>query len=152
MLGKALVVTGMILLVSCQTATTGPGDLDPPSPGTNSPSVTTSSQGDDWSAELQDLAFAYWDAFNAYHPDRVLSYLEESYGMARAETIRSEIDRLSTFGVKLGVQGETAPVMLSDETAEMYLDLKNPLGVRRIRMAFERIDGEWAITFAEEVG
>jgi hypothetical protein len=142
----------MILLVSCQTATSEPDGLDSPATSANPPSTTTGSQADDWATELADLAFAYWEAFNAYEPDRVLSYLDKGYGTAREETIRSEIDQLSTFGVKLGVQEESPPVMLGDDTAEMFLELKNPLGVRRIRMAFERIDGEWAITFAEEVG
>lgn len=93
---------------------------------------------------------AYWEAFNAYDADQVLAYLEENYRATREETIRSEVGQISTFGVKLGVQEQSPPVLLSDDTAEMFLDLKNPLGVRRIRMAFERIDGYWSITFAQE--
>jgi hypothetical protein len=93
---------------------------------------------------------AYWEAFNAYDADQVLAYLEESYRAARDEIIRSEIGQIRSFGVKLGVQEQSPPVLLSSDTAEVYLDLKNPLGVRRIRMAFERVDGDWAITFAEE--
>lgn len=100
--------------------------------------------------EVRSLATAYWDAFNTYDADLVLSYLEETYRATREEPIRSEIDQLSTFGVTLGVQEEGPPVMLGDDTAELHLELKNPLGVRRILMAFERIDGEWVITFAEE--
>ena len=103
-------------------------------------------------AELRELAFAYWDAFNGYDADRVLSYLEEGYRTTRQDPIRAEIDQISSFGIKLGVQEESPPVMLGDDAAEMYLELKNPLGVRRIRMAFERIDGDWTITFAEETG
>ena len=93
---------------------------------------------------------AYWDAFNAYDADQALSYLEETYRTTREETIRAEINQIRTFGIKLGVQEEGLPVLLGDDTAEMFLEMREPLGVRRIRMAFERIDGDWLITFAEE--
>jgi hypothetical protein len=115
-----------------------------------STSSTTSSPTDPSIEELRELALAYWEAFNAYDADQVLAYLEENYRATREETIRSEVGQISTFGVKLGVQEQSPPVLLSDDTAEMFLDLKNPLGVRRIRMAFERIDGYWSITFAQE--
>lgn len=100
--------------------------------------------------EVRQLELAYWEAFNAYDADQVLAYLEESYRATRDEIIRSEIGQIRSFGVKLGVQEQSPPVLLSSDTAEVYLDLRNPLGVRRIRMAFERVDGDWAITFAEE--
>ena len=73
------------------------------------------------------------------------------YRSAREETIRSEINRLGTISVKLGVSEESPPTMLSDQTAEMQLKLKEPLGSRRIRMAFELIEGHRMITFAQEV-
>lgn len=107
---------------------------------------------DQTTEELRNLAFAYWDAFNVYDADLALSYLEETYRATRDQPIRAEIDQISTFGIKLGLQEESPPVLLDDDAAEMYLELKDPLGVRRIRMVFERLDGEWEITFAEETG
>jgi hypothetical protein len=95
---------------------------------------------------------AYWDAFNAYEAERVLSYLEETYRTTRQDPIRAEIDQIRSFGIKLRVQEESPPVLLGDDAAEMYMQLKEPLGVRHIRMGFARIEGDWAITFAEETG
>ena len=31
------------------------------------------------------------------------------------------------------------------------MTMKEPLGERRIRMAFRKVEGEWKITFVEEV-
>lgn len=123
--------------------------------GAASPSISvasTTSPIDPTVTELRDLAFAYWDAFNAWNADLVGSYLEETYRATRRGPITAEIDQLSAFGVQLGVQEESAPVMIGDRAAEMYMELRNPLGIRRIRMEFEMIDGDWVITFAEETG
>lgn len=98
------------------------------------------------------MANSYWEAFNAYDADLTLSYLEESYRAARDESVRSEIRSLGAFGVQLGVQELSPPALSDDGTAEMYMELKEPLGTRGIRMAFARIDGQWVITFAEESG
>lgn len=100
---------------------------------------------------LRALAFAYWEAFNAYEPDTALSYLEAGYRVERDEQVRSDIGRLSTFRVKLGVSEESPPVMIGDAEAEMYISMKEPLGTRRIRMAFVKVGGEWKISFAQEV-
>jgi hypothetical protein len=100
--------------------------------------------------ELQELALAYWEAFNAYDPDLALSYLEESYRGTREESVRSEIRSIDAFGVQLGLQVLSAPTLFDDGTAEMHLELSEPLGTRDIRMAFAWIDGQWLITFAEE--
>lgn len=100
---------------------------------------------------LRDLTFAYWDAFNAYEADTVLSYLEEAYRFQREEEIRADIGRLSLFRVKLGIDEESPPTSIGTEEAEMFLTLREPLGTRRIRMAFIREEAEWKITFAEEV-
>lgn len=143
-------IFGMLLLVSCQSA----ADPDQIGTSTQPPAATSgpSAVADDPSAQVEELAFAYWEAFNAYDADRVLSYLEETYRVARAEKIRAEIDQLGTFGVTLGIEAEGAPVLLSSDSAELYIKLKEPLGTRRILMAFERIEGDWVITSAEETG
>ena len=39
---------------------------------------------------------------------------------------------------------------MSNDEREMYLTMKEPLGKRRIRMAFREVKGEWKIIFAEE--
>jgi hypothetical protein len=145
-----LIVFVAILLAACgESALVTTTIAAAPSTVPTTVAITTP-PADPPTEELRELALAYWDAFNGYDADRVLSYLEETYRTSREEIIRAEIDQVSTFGVELGVTEESPPVMLGDDAAEMYLELKNPLGVRRIRMAFELIDAEWMITFAEE--
>ena len=100
--------------------------------------------------ELRQLAFAYWEAFNAYDAERVLGYLEEEYREQREEEIRDDIAMVKLFSVKLGVSEETPPWIVSDDERELYLTMKEPLGTRRIRMGFRDVDGEWMIVFAEE--
>ena len=97
------------------------------------------------------MTFEYWEAFNAYDADRVLEFLEEAYGQEREEKIRSDIGRLKLFSVQLGVTEESPPSMVDEDEWEMYLTMKEPLGTRRIRMAFRQVDGEWKVVFSEEV-
>ena len=100
---------------------------------------------------LRQMAFDYWEAFNAYDADRVLEFLEEGYGQEREEKIRGDIGRLKLFSVQLGVTEESPPSRVDEYEREMYLTMKEPLGTRRIRMAFREVGGEWKITFSEEV-
>ena len=100
---------------------------------------------------LRQMAFDYWEAFNAYDADRVLELLEEGYGQEREEKIRGDIGRLKLFSVQLGVTEESPPSTVDEDEREMYLTMKEPLGTRRIRMAFREVGGEWKITFSEEV-
>ena len=100
---------------------------------------------------LRELAFGYWEAFNAYDPDRVLAYLEDEYRQQREEQVRTEIGRIDLFNVQLGVTEEAPPWIIDGGKREMYLTMKEPLGTRRIRMEFRDVEGEWKITFAQEV-
>ena len=99
---------------------------------------------------LRKLAFAYWEAFNAYDADRALGYLEEDYRQHQDSAVRDDIGMIKLFSVKLGMSEETPPQVVGNDEWEMYLIMKEPLGTRRIRMAFQKVEGEWKITFAEE--
>jgi hypothetical protein len=121
--------------------------------GTSSPTTTelvTADPGNGDLAAIRELAFAYWDAFNNYEPDEVLALLEPGYRAERDETIRSEIDRVKMFGVKLGASEGSPPELFAADEGEMLIALKEPLSTRSIAMGFARIEGEWMITFAEE--
>ena len=109
--------------------------------------VTDSEEAD----ALRKVAFGYWEAFNAYDADAALAYLEADYRQQRDGTVRSEIGRMKPFRVKLGLTEESPPSVVSRDEREMYLTMKEPLGERRIRMAFRKVDEEWKITFTEEV-
>ena len=116
------------------------------------PTPTAASEGDpETLAALKRLAFDYWIAVNEHDVDKVLSYLEESYRAGRAEEVSAEIEQMKLFGVTLGVSERSAPALLSPTEGEMMLNLREPLGVRKVRMAFRMVDGEWKISFAEEV-
>ena len=99
---------------------------------------------------LRQLAYAYWDAFNSYDAVRALGYLEDDYRQQRDGTVRGEIQAVQLFGIRLEVSEHTPPHVVSEDEREMYLNMKEPLGTRRIRMGFREIDGEWMITHAEE--
>ena len=100
---------------------------------------------------LSKLTFAFWDAYNAYDGDKTLGYLEESYRQLRGEEIRDNIGLMKLFGVKLELSEESPPHMINDGEWEMHMTMKEPLGTRRIRMAFRQVEGEWKIVFAEQV-
>ena len=99
---------------------------------------------------LRKLAFAYWEAFNAYDADKALGYLEEDYRQQQDSAVRDDIGMIKLFSVKLGMSEETSPHVVGNDEWEMYLTMKEPLGTRRIRMAFRKVAGDWKIIFAEE--
>lgn len=102
-------------------------------------------------ALFREMAFAYWDAFNAYDIDAVLSFLEPVYRSHREEQVRSDLGRLKQFRVKLGVSEHISPVIGESGDWEMYLLMKEPLGLRVLRMAYQKSRDKWYISHAEEV-
>ena len=119
---------------------------------TAEPAPTAASGGDpETLAALKRLAFEYWIAVNEHDVEKVLSYLEESYRAEAEERVVAEIEQMKLFGVTLGVSERSAPALLSPTEGEMMLNLREPLGTRKVRMAFRLVDGEWKISFAEEV-
>ena len=134
-----------------------PSPTPTPEP-TNTPEPTAiASPPEDAAADVEmdsfirGLTLDYWDAFNAYDADTVLDFFETSYRQEREEYVRADIGTLKLFGVKLGVSEESPPTMVAHDEWEMYVTMKEPLGTRIIQMVFKEIDGEWKVTYSEEV-
>ncbi|PKB67371.1 MAG: hypothetical protein BZY81_04830 [SAR202 cluster bacterium Io17-Chloro-G4] len=115
------------------------------------PEPTPQLTPEDDTETLRWLAFAYWEALNAYEVEKTVSYLEDKYRQAHLGEVEKGIRQMKMFGVKLGLSEESAPRTTGPGLAEMYMTLKEPLGTRRILMEFAKAQGEWKITFAEEV-
>ena len=140
-----LLVVVALIGVTCGRSTESTPTAEP-ADAPVSGAVTDSQEAD----ALRQLAFSYWEAFNAYDAEKTLGFMEESYRLQRQEEIHNEIELIELFGVRLDVSEVTPPHIVSEDEREMYLDLKEPLGTRRIRMAFRNADGEWKIIYAEE--
>lgn len=99
---------------------------------------------------LRALSDAYWAAFNSYDADAVVGMYEDAYREAREEEVRSDIQLMRMFGVELGVTQEAPPVLTAPNVGELYVNVANPLGVRRVHMVFHKLDSEWKIVHAED--
>ena len=139
-------------LAPAVSPTPRPTALPTPTP---TPTPTPSPSAPPGTAEeietLRQLAFDYWAAFNSYDAEKVLSYLEDSYGAKRESAIRRDIGRIQRFRVKLGVSEDSPPRITGVGKGEMFLLMKEPLGTRRILMSFVKVQREWKISYAEEV-
>ena len=114
-----------------------------PGPGSNgSPDEVTA---------IRQIVKEYWDALNDYDVDRALPMLEPGYRAQEEEPIRQDIGRMRMFSVKLGVSEETPPALNKNGDYETYLKLETPVDTRRVLMIFRRIDGQWQITYSDEV-
>ena len=114
-----------------------------PGPGSNgSPDDVTA---------IRQILKEYWDALNDYDVDRALPMLEPGYRAQEEEPIRQDIGRMRMFRVKLGVSEETPPALNKNGDYETYLNLETPTDTRRVLMIFRRIDGQWQITYSDEV-
>jgi hypothetical protein len=100
---------------------------------------------------LRKLAFAYWDAYNSYDIDTVLSYLEANERVTREAGIRDEIGRLKAFGVKLRMSEKSPPALSAPDTGEMLMTMQEPLGSRIMKMVFLLRDDKWWVIAADEV-
>ena len=72
-------------------------------------------------------------------------------GPPRRRSSATRSGRIKTFGVTLGMSEKTAPVLIGPDQAEMYLNMKEPVGTRTIWMKFSRRGDGWTITYSEEV-
>jgi len=139
-------LVAIALIAACGGSDSSSGQSATPS----TPASTTPMSAADEQA-ARELALQYWAAYNAYDPERAISYLDESYRPSQEETVRHDIGRIKTFGVQLGVSQKSAPVFTGTDQAEMYLNMKTPTGTRTILMRFAHHGSGWTITFVEEV-
>lgn len=138
---KLILASLLVLALLIFPACTQPAEA--PSEGATPPAPTVS---EDEEAARQ-VVFAYWEAFNNYDVEGVLSYLEESYRLEREEGITSEIDQMQAVGVKLGVEEEAEPTTTPEGKVEikMLIDVPMPMPDRHVTYQLEKINDEWKI-------
>ncbi len=100
---------------------------------------------------VRELVRNFWEAYNAYDPERVLSYLDEDYRPIKEPVVRDEIRRLKAFSVTLGVSEKSAPVLVGPDEAEVLLNMKTPTGTRTVQMRLVRRGDDWVVVYSEEV-
>ena len=139
------------LVASCGgTTSSGEQATSAPTPVSSASVITTPLSAVDAKA-VRVLAADYWAAYNAYDPEKVISYLDASVGPAKEKSIRSEIGQIKNFGVQLGVSEKSPPVLTAPGQAEMYLSMKTPTGTRTVLMKAAQRGDHWAVTYMEEV-
>jgi hypothetical protein len=116
-----------------------------PSPGESSTPL-----GGAEAAAVRALTRAYWAAYNAHDADAALALLSPAYRASAEDDIRSEIGRLKTFGVRLGVEEQAPPHATGPGRARLSVTVKTPIDTRTVVMQFSDDDDSWLITSAEE--
>jgi hypothetical protein len=151
---------GLLALAACGSSASSGAATSAASASSSSTSTVAASPSPSWTgapitaaeaAAVRDRALGYWAAYNAYDPNKVISYLAGSIKAAKAEVVRSEVGRIKTFGVQLGVSQKTPPELTGADQAQMYLKMKTPTGMRTVLMKFEKQGGLWMVTYSEEV-
>jgi hypothetical protein len=148
----AAAAAAALLLAGCGTDTSSSEES---AGATGSPAVSPSWTGVPISAAdtlaVRRLVGSFWEAYNAYDPERVISYLDEHYRPIKEPVVRDEIRRLKAFSVTLGVSEKSAPVLVEPNEAEVFLNMKTPTGTRTVRMRLVRRGDDWVVTYSEEV-
>jgi hypothetical protein len=111
-------------------------------------STTSVQQESDVPEDIKDarqVVYDYWDAFNSYDVERVLTFLEDSYRQEREEDIRDEIGKLDFFNVKLAVEEEADPVITPDRIIEIYMSVSTPIGLKHVTYGLVNVNGVWKI-------
>ncbi len=145
-----LALVSVVALTACGRTMT-----PTPAPSPQLPATTTSRP---LAADMQEETDAvrsvireYWEGFNSYDKERVLALLTPEYHAVRSERIAADIGLLKQFRVKLGWKEESPPSLRPDGTGQAIMEIKEPLGMRRVQMEFEKRAEGWKITFVEEV-
>ena len=105
-----LLVVVALIGVTCGRSTESTPTAEP-ADAPVSGAVTDSQEAD----TLRQLAFSYWEAFNAYDAEKTLGFMEESYRLQRQEEIHDEIELIELFGVRLDVSEITPPHIVSED-------------------------------------
>ena len=118
------------------------------------PNVALNLGGDGLAREealVREVIREYWEGFNSYDQERVLALLTPEYLQVRSARIISDIGRLKLFWVKLRWQEEGPPTLRADGTTQVFIQVTEPLGTRRVQMDFVKWDEGWKLTYVEEV-
>ena len=100
---------------------------------------------------IMQLFTEFWGAYNTYEPDKALGFMLDEMRQEQEEDVRTNIGLMETFAAKLEATEEGPPQQLENGDAQLYLKLVTPLGERRVRMTFRKVDGEWMVASSEEV-
>jgi hypothetical protein len=155
-IGIAIAVALAVLfsvLAGCGSGNSPSGSTPATTPTSASPSAAYSGApiSEAEAQAVRDRALGYWAAYNAYDADKAIAYLADTIKPVKAEVIRSEVGRIKTFGVQLGVSQKTPPELIGQDQAQMYLKMKTPTGMRTVLMKFSKQGELWMVTYSEEV-
>jgi hypothetical protein len=145
-----LIVLAGMSLAACGSGSPGPAGTAS-APASPSPSWSGSPLSEADADAVSAVVRSYWAAYNAYDADGAIAYLAPAYRPEKAEVVRSEVGRIKTFGVQLGVREKASPEAVGPDEAQVYLSMKTPTGLRTVLMKLRYEGGEWQITYAEEV-
>ena len=144
-----LLVLAFVIFSGCSQSAVAPPPTDRPLPTpTAAPSPVAITKEDVDTA--RQVVFDYFEAFNQYDVEGVLAFLEESYRQDKAESIEEDIDRMKSFGAKLGVEEESEPVITPEGKIEIYIKLRTPIGAQYVTYQLLQESGEWKICLSEE--
>jgi len=145
----------LLLSVTMFTGCSGGGTVD--ISGDNAPVNTGGSDvlSSEDAQAIREMATAYWEAFNAYDVETVMSYMEDSWREEHEDVIRDEISRLKNGflfikNVKLDITEESPPVIIGDNEVEMLFRLGTPLGDKHSYFRIVKTGDEWKVCFSEE--
>jgi len=154
-----LLACAMVIAAACGSSGSSGGAAASPqatssgggSPGSlASPATSATPLTDAEATAVRALTKAYWDAYNTRDPEAALALLSPEYRASAGESIRSEIGRLKTFGVKLGVTEKSPPEATGSGKAKLLVTIKTPIDTRTVVMQFSGGGDTWIITSAEE--
>ncbi len=93
----------------------------------------------------------FWKAYNDYDADKAVGLMVDEMRQKDEEDTRANIGLLETFAAKMEATEEGPPLQLENGDALVNLKLMTPLGERRVRMTFRKVDGEWKVASSEEM-
>jgi len=126
-------------------ATTAQEEAETP-PSTPPPAIVTQADVD----AAREVVFKYWEAFNSYDVEGVLAFLEESYRQERQESITSDIGRMQSLRIKIGVEEEAEPTITPEGKVEIKMKIKTPIGTKHYTYYLVKINDEWKIYLSVE--
>ena len=99
---------------------------------------------------LREKTMRLWEVYNTHDADALEVFYEETYWNEQEDDIRSNMESFRNFGMAIDAQEMTPPTEVAPGKWETEHIGRFSGGSVHMVFIYERFDGEWLLTYAED--
>ena len=99
---------------------------------------------------LRQKTMDLWEVYNTHDPDALKVFYSEAYWQEQEEEIRSNMQPFKLFGITITAEETSPPAEIEPGKWETRHTATFTLGSLNMVFIYEKFDGEWLLTYAED--